>query len=171
MAGWGGAFSRKRGATEGCDLHDWRLGIAAGIVRAACRPAIAHNGTPQQIADGSKISTLMRTCHGARPSTTCGDIPRELKRTLEKILDGSLVERGYAGSPSLTRQPSANCARSARRTKETSGGETMRAWLRGEGGGGYENSTFGLTAVTGASVFAQAPTPTDRTRRQYRRGN
>jgi quinohemoprotein ethanol dehydrogenase len=97
MAGWGGAFSKK--ARSYGRLLTYTIGGAASLPnrpRARVVSAIAHNGTPQQIAAGGKIfNTYCARCHGG--ATILPDLRRSTPGTytaLEKILDGSLAERG-----------------------------------------------------------------------------
>lgn len=97
MAGWGGAFSKK--ARSYGRLLTYTIGGSASLPnrpRPRVVTAIAHSGTPQQIAAGSKIfNTYCARCHGG--STILPDLRRSTPGTyaaLEKILDGSLVERG-----------------------------------------------------------------------------
>jgi quinohemoprotein ethanol dehydrogenase len=97
MAGWGGAFPKKH-VSYG-RLLTYALGGTATLPSRprprAVRP-IASNATPQQIAAGAKLyDTYCVRCHGG------GTILPDLRRAtplvlngLDKILDGSLVERG-----------------------------------------------------------------------------
>ncbi len=97
MAGWGGAFSKK--ARSYGRLLTYTIGGSASLPnrpRPRTVTAIAHNGTPQQIAAGAKIfNTYCVRCHGG--ATVLPDLRRSTPGTyagLEKILDGSLAERG-----------------------------------------------------------------------------
>jgi quinohemoprotein ethanol dehydrogenase len=97
MAGWGGAFVRK-GRNYG-RLLTFAIGGTAALPsrpRERAVTAIAHTGTPQQIAAGAKIfTTYCARCHG--DATLLPDLRRSTPGTyaaLEKILDGSLAERG-----------------------------------------------------------------------------
>ena len=97
MAGWGGAFVRK-GRNYG-RLLTFAIGGTAALPsrpRPRTVTAIAHTGTPQQIAAGAKIfTTYCVRCHGE--ATVLPDLRRSTPGTyaaLEKILDGSLAERG-----------------------------------------------------------------------------
>ena len=97
MAGWGGAFSKK--ARSYGRLLTYAIGGTASLPNRP-RPrtvmAIAHSGTPEQIAAGAKIfNTYCVRCHGG--ATVLPDLRRSTPGTytaLEKILDGSLAERG-----------------------------------------------------------------------------
>jgi quinohemoprotein ethanol dehydrogenase len=97
MAGWGGAFSKKTRSYG--RLLTYTIGGAASLPnrpRPRMVTAIAHTGTPQQIAAGEKIfNTYCARCHGG--ATILPDLRRSTPGTytaLEKILDGSLAERG-----------------------------------------------------------------------------
>jgi quinohemoprotein ethanol dehydrogenase len=97
MAGWGGAFSKK--ARSYGRLLTFAIGGTAALPlrpRPRTVTAIAHSGTPQQISAGAKIfSTYCARCHGG--ATILPDLRRSTPGTytaLEKILDGSLAERG-----------------------------------------------------------------------------
>ena len=97
MAGWGGAFSKK--ARSYGRLLTYTIGGSASLPnrpRPRTVTAIAHDGTPQQIAAGAKIfNTYCVRCHGG--ATVLPDLRRSTPGTyagLEKILDGSLAERG-----------------------------------------------------------------------------
>ena len=97
MAGWGGAFSKK--ARSYGRLLTYTIGGTASLPnrpRPRTVTAIAHSGTPQQVAAGAKIfSTYCARCHGG--ATILPDLRRSTSGTytaLEKILDGSLAERG-----------------------------------------------------------------------------
>ena len=97
MAGWGGAFSKK--ARSYGRLLTYTIGGSASLPnrpRPRTVTAIAHSGTPQQIAAGAKIfGTYCARCHGG--ATVLPDLRRSTPGTytaLDKILDGSLAERG-----------------------------------------------------------------------------
>jgi quinohemoprotein ethanol dehydrogenase len=97
MAGWGGAFSKK--ARSYGRLLTYTIGGSASLPnrpRPRTVTAIAHSGSPQQIAAGAKIfNTYCARCHGG--ATVLPDLRRSTPGTytaLEKILDGSLAERG-----------------------------------------------------------------------------
>jgi quinohemoprotein ethanol dehydrogenase len=97
MAGWGGAFSKKTRSYG--RLLTYTIGGAASLPnrpRPRMVTAIAHTGTTQQIAAGEKIfNTYCARCHGG--ATILPDLRRSTPGTytaLEKILDGSLAERG-----------------------------------------------------------------------------
>jgi quinohemoprotein ethanol dehydrogenase len=97
MAGWGGAFSKK--ARSYGRLLTYTIGGSAALPdrpRLRTVTAIAHSGTPQQIAAGAKIfTTYCARCHGG--ATILPDLRRSTPGTysaLEKVLDGSLAERG-----------------------------------------------------------------------------
>ncbi len=97
MAGWGGAFSKK--ARSYGRLLTFAIGGTAALPsrpRPRTVTAIAHSGTPQQITAGAKIfETYCARCHGG--ATILPDLRRSTPGTytaLEKILDGSLAERG-----------------------------------------------------------------------------
>ena len=97
MAGWGGAFPKKH-VSYG-RLLTFALGGTATLPSRprprTVRP-IASTATPQQITAGAKLyDTYCVRCHGG------GTILPDLRRAtplvlngLDKILDGSLVERG-----------------------------------------------------------------------------
>ena len=97
MAGWGGAFSKK--ARSYGRLLTYALGGTA-VLPDRPRPrnvtAIAHSGTPAQISAGAKIfETYCARCHGG--ATILPDLRRStpgIYNGLEKILDGSLADRG-----------------------------------------------------------------------------
>jgi quinohemoprotein ethanol dehydrogenase len=97
MAGWGGAFPKKH-VSYG-RLLTFAIGGTATLP-AKPRPrtvtAIANNATPQQIASGTKLfNTYCQRCHGG--ATVLPDLRRSMPAVLnglDKILDGSLVERG-----------------------------------------------------------------------------
>jgi quinohemoprotein ethanol dehydrogenase len=97
MAGWGGAFSKK--ARSYGRLLTYAIGGTA-VLPDRPRPrnvtAIAHNGTPAQVAAGAKIfETYCARCHGG--ATILPDLRRStpgIYTGLEKILDGSLADRG-----------------------------------------------------------------------------
>ena len=99
MAGWGGAFSRKKRAQlrAPADVCDWRHGRAAGAAAAAARsPPSPATPRPRRSPPGAKIfSTYCVRCHGG--ATILPDLRRStpgIYAGLDKILDGSLVERG-----------------------------------------------------------------------------
>jgi quinohemoprotein ethanol dehydrogenase len=97
MAGWGGAFPKKF-RSVGRLLTFTLGGSATPLTRTAPRrvTAIASSATPQQIASGAKLySTYCVRCHGG--ATVLPDLRRSspsVLQGLDKILDGSLVERG-----------------------------------------------------------------------------
>ena len=97
MAGWGGAFSRK--ARSYGRLLTFAIGGTAALPnrpRPRTVTAIASNATPEAITAGGKIfNTYCVRCHGG--ATVLPDLRRSsagVYSGLEKILDGSLVERG-----------------------------------------------------------------------------
>ena len=97
MAGWGGAFSKK--ARSYGRLLTFAIGGTAALPsrpRPRTVTAIAHSGTPTQIAAGAKIfNTYCARCHGG--ATILPDLRRSqpgIYTGLEKILDGSLADRG-----------------------------------------------------------------------------
>jgi quinohemoprotein ethanol dehydrogenase len=97
MAGWGGAFSKK--ARSYGRLLTFAIGGTAALPsrpRPRTVTAIAHSGTPQQIAAGAKIfTTYCARCHGG--ATILPDLRRStpgIYNGLEKILDGSLADLG-----------------------------------------------------------------------------
>ncbi len=97
MAGWGGAFSRK--ARSYGRLLTFAIGGTAALPsRPRPRPvtAIASNARPEDIAAGAKIfAAYCVRCHGG--ATVLPDLRRStpgIYAGLDKILDGSLVERG-----------------------------------------------------------------------------
>ena len=97
MAGWGGAFSKK--ARSYGRLLTFAIGGTAALPsrpRPRTVTAITHSGTPQQIAAGARIfNTYCARCHGG--ATILPDLRRSTPGTytaLEKILDGSLADRG-----------------------------------------------------------------------------
>ena len=97
MAGWGGAFPKK--ARSYGRLLTFTIGGTAALP-ARPRPrtvtAIASNARPEEIAAGEKIfNTYCARCHGG--ATILPDLRRSspgIYTGLDKILDGSLVERG-----------------------------------------------------------------------------
>jgi len=97
MPGWGGAFSRKT-RSYGRLLTFALGGTAALPSRPRPRPvtAIASNARPEEIATGAKIfTTYCVRCHGG--ATALPDLRRStpgIYAGLDKILDGSLAERG-----------------------------------------------------------------------------
>jgi len=97
MAGWGGAFPKK--ARSYGRLLTFALGGTASLPsrpRPRTVTAIASNAKPEDITAGGKIfNTYCVRCHGG--ATVLPDLRRSsagVYSGLEKILDGSLVERG-----------------------------------------------------------------------------
>lgn len=97
MAGWGGAFPKKF-RSYGRLLTFALGGNAKPLTRTAIRPvtAISHTATPQQIASGAKLySAYCVRCHGG--ATVLPDLRRSapsVLNSLDKVLDGAMVERG-----------------------------------------------------------------------------
>jgi quinohemoprotein ethanol dehydrogenase len=97
MAGWGGAFPKKF-RSYGRLLTFALGGKAAPLTRTAMRPvtAIANTATPEQIASGEKLyNAYCVRCHGG--ATVLPDLRRSapsVLNSLDKVLDGAMVERG-----------------------------------------------------------------------------
>ena len=97
MAGWGGAFPKKF-RSVGRLLTFAIGGTATPLTRIAPRrvTAIANTATAADISAGAKIyGTYCVRCHGG--ATVLPDLRRStpsVLSALEKILDGSMVERG-----------------------------------------------------------------------------
>ncbi|MBY0492637.1 MAG: PQQ-dependent dehydrogenase, methanol/ethanol family [Cyanobacteria bacterium] len=97
MAGWGGAFPKKF-RSYGRILTFAIGGTATPITRTAPRrvTAIANNATPDQITAGAKLfASYCVRCHGG--ATVLPDLRRSaptVLNSLDKILDGAMVERG-----------------------------------------------------------------------------
>jgi quinohemoprotein ethanol dehydrogenase len=97
MAGWGGAFPKKF-RSFGRLLTFTIGGSATPLTRTADRrvTAISSNATPQQVAAGAKLyASYCVRCHGG--ATVLPDLRRSspsVLNSLDKILDGALVERG-----------------------------------------------------------------------------
>lgn len=107
MAGWGGAFPKKF-RSVGRLLTYAIGGKATPLTPIAPRrvTAIANNASAAEIAAGSKIyTTYCSRCHGG--ATVLPDLRRSTPSVLnglEKILDGSLVERGMPRFAELDRR-------------------------------------------------------------------
>ncbi|MGE0862437.1 MAG: PQQ-dependent dehydrogenase, methanol/ethanol family [Vicinamibacterales bacterium] len=106
MAGWGGAFPKKTRSYG--RLLTFAIGGTAALPsrpRPRTVTAIASNATADQIAAGAKIfGTYCARCHGG--ATILPDLRRSspgIYNGLDKILDGSLVERGMPRFAELDR--------------------------------------------------------------------
>jgi len=106
MAGWGGAFSKKTRSYG--RLLTFAIGGTAslpGRPRPRAVTALANAGTPAQITAGAKIfETYCARCHGG--GTVLPDLRRSqpaIYTGLDKILDGSLAERGMPRFAELDR--------------------------------------------------------------------
>lgn len=107
MAGWGGAFPKKF-RSVGRILTYAIGGTATPLTPIAPRrvTAIANTASAADIAAGAKIyTTYCSRCHGG--ATVLPDLRRSTPSVLnglEKILDGSLVERGMPRFAELDRR-------------------------------------------------------------------
>jgi quinohemoprotein ethanol dehydrogenase len=106
MAGWGGAFSKKT-RSYGRLLTFAIGGTAAlpGRPRPRAVTPLPNAGTPAQIAAGAKIfENYCARCHGG--ATVLPDLRRSqpaIYTGLDRILDGSLAERGMPRFAELDR--------------------------------------------------------------------
>jgi quinohemoprotein ethanol dehydrogenase len=106
MAGWGGAFPKKF-RSVGRLLTYAIGGTGTPMTRIAPRrvTALPNNASAADIAAGAKIySTYCARCHGG--ATVLPDLRRSTPAVLnglEKILDGSMVERGMPRFAELDR--------------------------------------------------------------------
>ncbi|MFM8532446.1 MAG: c-type cytochrome [Acidimicrobiia bacterium] len=107
MAGWGGAFPKKF-RSVGRVLTYAIGGTATPLTPIAPRrvTAIANSASAADISAGAKIyTTYCSRCHGG--ATVLPDLRRSSPSVLsglEKILDGSLVERGMPRFAELDRR-------------------------------------------------------------------